>query len=97
MSYRKAETGGCHLAERRKFSGFENPENGIGINCRKMLLTGSEGLASGHCAAVFPTTAVGGARSIPILANAGIPESKLTSKPTMLEAARAAVALANGN
>ena len=32
-----------------------------------------------------------------ILANAGIPESKLTSKPTMLEAARAAVALANGN
>jgi len=28
-----------------------------------------------------------------ILANAGIPESKLTSKPTMLEAARAAVAL----
>jgi succinyl-CoA synthetase beta subunit len=31
-----------------------------------------------------------------ILANAGIPESKLTSKPTMLEAARAAVALANG-
>jgi succinyl-CoA synthetase beta subunit len=32
-----------------------------------------------------------------ILANAGIPDSKLTSKPTMLEAARAAVALANGN
>ena len=32
-----------------------------------------------------------------ILANAGIPESKLTSKPTMLEAARAAVALANGS
>jgi succinyl-CoA synthetase beta subunit len=31
-----------------------------------------------------------------ILAAAGIPESKLTSKPTMLEAARAAVALANG-
>jgi succinyl-CoA synthetase beta subunit len=31
-----------------------------------------------------------------ILANAGIPESKLTSKPTMLEAARAAVALATG-
>jgi succinyl-CoA synthetase beta subunit len=31
-----------------------------------------------------------------ILANAGIPESKLTSKPTMLEAARAAVAIANG-
>ena len=31
-----------------------------------------------------------------ILAGAGIPESKLTSKPTMLEAARAAVALANG-
>ncbi len=30
-----------------------------------------------------------------ILANAGIPESVLTSKPTMLEAARAAVALAN--
>jgi succinyl-CoA synthetase beta subunit len=30
-----------------------------------------------------------------ILTNAGIPESKLTSKPTMLEAARAAVALAN--
>ncbi|MEY3588295.1 MAG: succinyl-CoA synthetase beta subunit [Actinomycetota bacterium] len=29
-----------------------------------------------------------------ILANAGIPESKLTSKPTMLEAAQAAVALA---
>lgn len=29
-----------------------------------------------------------------ILANAGIPESQLTSKPTMLEAARAAVALA---
>ena len=29
-----------------------------------------------------------------ILANAGIPESKLTSKPTMLEAAEAAVALA---
>ena len=32
-----------------------------------------------------------------ILANAGIPESKLQSKPTMLEAARAAVAIANGN
>jgi succinyl-CoA synthetase beta subunit len=31
-----------------------------------------------------------------ILANAGIPKSKLTSKPTMLEAARAAVAQANG-
>ncbi|CAB5009930.1 MAG: ADP-forming succinate--CoA ligase subunit beta [Actinobacteria bacterium] len=31
-----------------------------------------------------------------ILASAGIPESKLMSKPTMLEAARAAVALANG-
>ena len=31
-----------------------------------------------------------------ILANAGIPESKLQSKPTMLEAARAAVAIANG-
>ena len=31
-----------------------------------------------------------------ILKNAGIPESKLTSKPTMLEAARAAVALSNG-
>ena len=31
-----------------------------------------------------------------ILANAGIPESKLISKPTMLDAARAAVALANG-
>ena len=31
-----------------------------------------------------------------ILANAGIPESKLTSEPTMLEAARAAVAIANG-
>ena len=29
-----------------------------------------------------------------ILKNAGIPESKLTSKPTMLEAAEAAVALA---
>jgi len=32
-----------------------------------------------------------------ILADAGIPESKLTSKPTMLDAARAAVALANGS
>jgi succinyl-CoA synthetase beta subunit len=32
-----------------------------------------------------------------ILADAGIPESKLTSKPTMLEAARAAVAIANGS
>ncbi len=32
-----------------------------------------------------------------ILASAGIPESKLQSKPTMLEAARAAVALANGS
>jgi len=32
-----------------------------------------------------------------ILANAGIPESKLTSKPTMLEAARAAVALSGQN
>ncbi len=32
-----------------------------------------------------------------ILAAAGIPESKLTSKPTMLEAANAAVALAKGN
>ncbi len=31
-----------------------------------------------------------------ILASAGIPESKLMSKPTMLEAARTAVALANG-
>jgi succinyl-CoA synthetase beta subunit len=31
-----------------------------------------------------------------ILKNAGIPESKLISKPTMLEAARAAVALSNG-
>ncbi len=31
-----------------------------------------------------------------ILKNAGIPESKLVSKPTMLEAARAAVALSNG-
>ena len=31
-----------------------------------------------------------------MLASAGIPESKLLSKPTMLEAARAAVALANG-
>lgn len=31
-----------------------------------------------------------------ILASAGIPESKLMSKPTMLEAAHAAVALANG-
>jgi succinyl-CoA synthetase beta subunit len=30
-----------------------------------------------------------------ILAESGIPESKLTSKPTMLEAARAAVAIAN--
>mgnify|MGYP001797135560 CR=1 FL=1 len=29
------------------------------------------------------------------LASAGIPESKLRSEPTMLEAARAAVALAN--
>ena len=32
-----------------------------------------------------------------ILANAGIPKSKLTSEPTMLEAARAAVALSNGS
>ena len=32
-----------------------------------------------------------------ILASAGIPESVLQSKPTMLEAARAAVAIANGN
>ncbi len=32
-----------------------------------------------------------------ILANAGLPDDKLTSKPTMLEAARAAVALANGS
>lgn len=32
-----------------------------------------------------------------ILAGAGIPESKLTSRPTMLEAAEAAVAIANGN
>jgi len=32
-----------------------------------------------------------------ILADAGIPESKLVSKPTMLDAARAAVALANGS
>ena len=32
-----------------------------------------------------------------ILRSAGIPESKLISKPTMLEAARAAVALAKGN
>lgn len=32
-----------------------------------------------------------------ILAAAGIPESKLISKPTMLEAARAAVAIANGS
>jgi len=32
-----------------------------------------------------------------ILAEAGIPESKLTSEPTMLDAARAAVALANGS
>jgi succinyl-CoA synthetase beta subunit len=31
-----------------------------------------------------------------ILATAGIPESKLTTRPTMLEAARAAVAIANG-
>jgi len=31
-----------------------------------------------------------------ILAKAGIPESKLMSKPTMLEAAKAAVAIANG-
>jgi len=31
-----------------------------------------------------------------ILLDAGIPESKLTSKPTMLEAARAAVAISNG-
>ncbi len=31
-----------------------------------------------------------------ILADAGIPESKLISKPTMLEAARAAVSIANG-
>ena len=31
-----------------------------------------------------------------ILASAGIPESVLQSKPTMLEAARAAVAIANG-
>jgi succinyl-CoA synthetase beta subunit len=31
-----------------------------------------------------------------ILANAGIPESKLTSRPTMLEAAQAAVAISNG-
>ena len=32
-----------------------------------------------------------------ILAGAGIPESKLISKPTMLEAARTAVAIANGS
>jgi succinyl-CoA synthetase beta subunit len=32
-----------------------------------------------------------------ILTHAGIPESKLISKPTMLEAARAAVAIANGS
>jgi succinyl-CoA synthetase beta subunit len=32
-----------------------------------------------------------------ILAQAGIPESKLISKPTMLEAAQAAVAIANGS
>ena len=32
-----------------------------------------------------------------ILASAGIPESVLQSKPTMLEAARAAVSIANGN
>jgi len=31
-----------------------------------------------------------------ILADAGIPAEKLMSKPTMLEAARTAVALANG-
>jgi succinyl-CoA synthetase beta subunit len=31
-----------------------------------------------------------------ILAGAGISESKLTTRPTMLEAARAAVAIANG-
>jgi succinyl-CoA synthetase beta subunit len=31
-----------------------------------------------------------------ILANAGVPESKLTSRPTMLEAARVAVAMSNG-
>jgi succinyl-CoA synthetase beta subunit len=32
-----------------------------------------------------------------IIAKAGIPASKLTSQPTMLEAARAAVALAGAN
>ena len=32
-----------------------------------------------------------------ILADAGIPESSCISKPTMLDAARAAVALANGS
>ena len=32
-----------------------------------------------------------------ILADAGIPESQLKSKPTMLEAAEAAVAIANGS
>jgi succinyl-CoA synthetase beta subunit len=32
-----------------------------------------------------------------ILADAGIPASKLTTQPTMLDAARAAVALANGS
>ena len=32
-----------------------------------------------------------------ILTHAGIPESKLMSKPTMLDAARAAVAIANGS
>ncbi|MFM8714137.1 MAG: succinate--CoA ligase subunit beta, partial [Actinomycetota bacterium] len=31
-----------------------------------------------------------------ILADAGIPADKLMSKPTMLDAARAAVAIANG-
>jgi succinyl-CoA synthetase beta subunit len=31
-----------------------------------------------------------------ILKNAGIPESKLVSKPTMLEAAETAVAIAKG-
>ena len=44
-----------------------------------------------------PTDGTNAEEGREILANAGIPESKLRSEPTMLDAARAAVALANGS
>ena len=63
----------------------------IAVEERELQVSASIGIS------LFPRDGTNAEEGRAILANAGIPESKLRSEPTMLDAARTAVALANGS